>query len=127
MDPHHEKGPGVELGQANFDREVLRSKQPVIVAFLAPWSRPCHVLGGVLAEVTFACGESARVFRVNADDHPELSLWYDIQSVPTLLFFAGGSLRARLVGTTSKEAIMARLQVVSREVEVKGVPDVRNE
>jgi thioredoxin 1 len=127
MDPNPDREPDVELGQANFDKEVLRSEQPAIVAFLAPWSRPCHVLDGVLEEAASACAGRAKVFKVNADDNPELSLWYDIQSVPTLLFFVGGSLRARLVGTTSKDAIIAKLRVVSRDSEVRSFPDARDE
>ena len=103
-----------EVGEANFDSEVLKSKQPVLVAFWASWSRPCHVLESVLDEVAAACAGSVKLVRVNADDNPDLSIWYEIQSIPTLLFFVGGNVRARVVGTASKEAILSRLQSVFR-------------
>jgi thioredoxin-like negative regulator of GroEL len=48
--------------------------------------------------------------RINADDHPDLSLSYDIQSVPTLLFILEGALRARIVGTASAKAILSIVQ-----------------
>ncbi len=105
----------VEIGEANFDSEVLQSKQPVLVAFLAPWSRPCHTLRSVLDEVASACAGTVKVVKVNADDNPGLGFWHEIQSVPTLLYFVGGNLRAKVVGTASKEAVLSKLQSVARD------------
>lgn len=107
-DPH--KPCFAEVGEANFDAEVLGSGQPVLVAFVAPWSRPCRLLDAVLGEVAAACAGTLRVVKANADDNPDLSLRYDIQSIPTLLYFVGGCPRAKVVGTASKEAILARLR-----------------
>jgi len=104
------KAQPIEVGEANFESEVLESKQPVLVAFLAPWSRPCQVLGPVLDEVVTACAGSVKVTRINADDNPNLSMWYGIQSIPTLVYFVGARPRARMVGTASKEAILAQLK-----------------
>ena len=111
----------VEIGEGNFESEVLQSKQPVLVEFSAAWSRPCHVLDSVLDGVATACATKVKVIRINADDNPELSLWYDIQSIPTLLYFAAGKLRARIVGTASKEAILAKLQAVSPSGDAKSL------
>lgn len=102
--------PTAEVGEANFDSEVLKSIVPVVVAFGAPWSHPCQVLDLVLREVVTACAGKAKVVKANADDIPDLSLWYEIQSIPTLLFFVGGKVHARIVGTASKEAILSKLQ-----------------
>ncbi len=104
--------PIVEIGEATFESEVLRSRLPVLVAFRAPWSRPCQILESVLDEVATACAGSLKVVKVNADDNPDLSMWYEIQSIPTLLGFVAGTLRVKLVGTASKEAILARLRPV---------------
>ncbi len=106
LKPHNV--PPVKIGEAEFKSEVLKAKQPVLVAFLAPWSRPCQVLDAILDEVAAAYGDTVKVVKVNADDNPDLSLWYEIQSVPTLLCFVKGALRAKLVGTASKEAILAK-------------------
>ncbi len=50
--------------------------------------------------------------KVNADDNPDLSICYEVESIPTLLFFIEGRLAAKVVGTVSKEAILARLRAV---------------
>lgn len=108
----HNLPPIAEVREADFEPEVLRSSRPVLVAFYAAWSRPCHILEPTLDQVAVACAERAKVVKVNADDNPELSLWYDVQSVPSVLFFVGGSLCARLVGTVSVEALLAKLDEV---------------
>ncbi len=81
--------------------------------FWAAWSRPCRVLDSVLEEVAAACNGRVKVARTNADNNPDLGLVWKIQSVPTLLYFVDGSLRARIVGTASKEAILSKLQSVT--------------
>ncbi len=105
----------VEICEANFESEVLQSRQPVLVAFLAPWSRPCHIIGSVLNKVATACTGKVKVVKINADDNPDLSLVCEIQSIPTLLFFVNGSLRAKVVGTASTQAILSKWQSVFRD------------
>ena len=100
----------VEIGEANFHSEVVQSKVPVLVGFLAPWSQPFQVLRPVLDEVGTACAGSVKVAWVDADDNPHLSMWYRIQSIPTLLYFVDGRPRARVVGTASKERILSQLK-----------------
>jgi thioredoxin len=114
MNTNQEKALTIEVGEAEFRSQVLKAKQPVLVAFWAPWSRPCHILESALDEVASACVGRVKVVKVNADDHPELSMWFDVQSIPTLLFFVAGHFSARIVGTASKEAIISRLEAVSR-------------
>ena len=93
-----------------FTTEVLTSQQPVLVAFLSPWSRPCQVSDSVLQEIARECAGKIKVVKVNADDSLDLSLGYEIRFVPTLLYFVGGKPRERIVGTASKEAILAKLK-----------------
>lgn len=102
------------VGEVEFEPQVLQASKPVLVLFWAAWSLPCQVIDSVLAEVAARCADNVEIFRVNADDNPELSFWYDIQSIPTLLFFLDGRLQARLVGTASSEAILAKLQAAAQ-------------
>jgi thioredoxin 1 len=41
----------ITLADAKFQEEVLRSKQPVLVGFLAKWSGPCHIIAPGLREM----------------------------------------------------------------------------
>jgi len=119
MNENSDNKPIIEIGEGNFESEVLRWKQPVLVVFSAAWSRPCGVLDCVLEEVAAACNGRVKVARINADNNPDLSLFWRIQSIPTLLYFVDGNLRARIVGTASKEAILSKLRSVTEGGDAK--------
>ena len=104
----------LEVGKANFETEVIRSQQPVLVVFWAPWSGACRAFASTMNEVKSAAAPNVKLVRINADHNPELSLWYGIQSLPTLVCFVEGAVRGRIVGTTSKEAILAQLESATR-------------
>lgn len=100
------------VGEVEFEPQVLQASKPVLVLFWAAWSQPCQVIDSVLTDVAAKCAGSVEILKLNADDNPELSFWYDVQSIPTLLFFRDGRLQARVIGTASSEAILAKLQAV---------------
>ena len=94
--------------------QVLESKSAFLVAFWAPWSKPCQVIDPVLLEVAHTCAGKIEVVKVNADDNPNLSLWFGVQHIPALLYFEAGQLRGQLIGTVSKDAILAKLHSLTR-------------
>jgi thioredoxin 1 len=111
MNPTHSHCDLGSLDGTDFDSQVLHSEGAVLVAFWAPWSKPCQVMDPVLLEVAGACAGRVRVIRINADDNPDLSLRFGIQHVPTLLYFEAGRRRGHLVGTASTEAILNLLSL----------------
>ena len=122
-----QNGALLAIAAEDFKTEVLESPQPVLVEFWTPWSRPCQVLDSVVRELAVVCAGVVKVVKVNADDGLDLSLWYDIESVPTLLYFDQGKPRVRIVGTATKEAILAKLEPFSRQaVSIKSCHDDRN-
>jgi len=128
MNTNPDNGSIIEIGEANFESDVLRWKQPVLVGFTAAWSRPCQILYSVLEEVAAAVAERVKVVRINADNNPDLSLVWRIQSIPTLLYFVDGNLRAKIVGTASKEAILSKIRSVTHGGDSKTLtPDANNE
>lgn len=100
----------IEINSANFETEVLKSAQPVLVDFWAEWCGPCKMLAPVLDELATEQTGRVKVAKVNVDTNPELAARYGIQSIPTLLYFAGGEVRHQSVGVASKKAILAKLE-----------------
>jgi thioredoxin 1 len=49
------------------------------------------------------------VAKVNVDENPALAARFGIQSIPTLLYFAGGELKDQTVGAMGKRAILSKL------------------
>lgn len=110
MNPENDAGPVVLVPAVNFKTEVIEAALPVLVEFWTSWSRPCQILDSVLQELAHELAGKVKVVRVDADDSIDLSLWYDIQSIPTLIYFVAGKHCFQIVGTASKEAILAKLK-----------------
>src|ERR1700747_463197 len=103
----------LEINEANFEVEVLKSSQPVLVDFWAPWCGPCKMLSPVLDEIATEQAGKVRVAKVNLDENTGLAALFNVQAIPTLLYFAGGEVRQQSLGLTSKRAILARLEEIS--------------
>jgi len=102
-----------EINEPEFEMEVLRYAQPVLVGFLADWSKPSRLVEPVLDEVAGTCNGTTKTLKVNVDDNPDLGTIYGIQSVPTLVYFFNGTVRAKIVGMASPKAILAKLQLLT--------------
>jgi thioredoxin 1 len=100
----------IEINEASFEKDVLQSKEPVLVDFWAEWCGPCRMLGPVLDEVAAELSGRVKVAKVNVDHNPELAARFGIQSIPTLLYFAGGELRDQTVGAVPKRTIVSKLE-----------------
>jgi thioredoxin 1 len=104
-----------EINEPEFETEVLRSAQPVLVGFLTGWSKPCQLVEPILDEVAQACDGNAKIFKVNVDDNPDLGSIYAIQSIPTLVYFFNGTVRGKIIGMVSSKAILTKLKLLTPE------------
>ncbi len=98
-----------ELTDSSFDTEVLQSDVPVLVDFWAPWCGPCRMLAPVVEELAGENSGSAKVVKMNIDEHPDAAQRYGISSIPTLMLFKGGEVVERLVGVQSKGKLQEAL------------------
>jgi thioredoxin len=104
--------PIIEIDEANFETEVLKSIQPVLVEFATGWSLPSMMMDGAIDEIATELIEDLKVARVQLDRSPNLGLWYGIRCLPTILYFSDGEVRIGIFGTTNKEAILSQLRLV---------------
>jgi thioredoxin 1 len=100
----------IEVNESNFEAEVLKSAQPVVVDFWAQWCGPCKMLAPVLDELASEQAGRAKVAKVNLDENPGLAARYKVQAIPTLLYFSGGEVKEMTVGVSSKRAIQGKLE-----------------
>ena len=94
-----------EVSDNNFEQDVLKSDQPVLVDFWAAWCAPCRMLAPTVEAVAEKYAGNARVVKLNVDENPAVSQRYGIKGIPTLILFKGGKEEERVVGATSKDAI----------------------
>lgn len=102
----------LELNEGNFEEEVLKSDQPVVVDFWAAWCGPCRSMAPVIEELAVDLRGKAKVAKVNVDDNQSLAMRYGIKGIPTLLFFAGGAVVDQEVGHTPKDVIEGKINKI---------------
>jgi thioredoxin 1 len=98
-------GKVVEVGDQNFDTEVLNSSVPVLVDFWAAWCAPCRMLAPAVEAVAEKYEGKAKVVKLNVDEHMATAGKYNIRGIPTLLLFKDGVIKEQIVGNTSKDTI----------------------
>lgn len=74
----------------NFEAEVLKSAQPVLVDFYAVWCGPCRQLAPVIEELTTELADKVKIVKVDVDEAPKTPDLYNVQSIPTLILFKDG-------------------------------------
>jgi len=104
--------PIIEIDEANFETEVLKSSHPVLVEFATGWSLPSVMFDGAMDEIATDFVEDLKLATVKLDQNPNLGLWYGIRCVPTVLYFLDGEVRIGIFGTASKETILSQLRPI---------------
>jgi thioredoxin 1 len=99
----------IEINEANFEAEVLKSDRPVVVDFWAEWCGPCKMLAPVLDEIATEQNGRVKVAKVNVDGNPGLAARFDVRAIPTLLYFAGGELLHQTTGVVGRKTILSTL------------------
>jgi len=95
----------LELNDQNFEQEVLKSPQPVLVDFWAAWCAPCRMLAPTVESIAEEYADRAKVGKLNVDENILVTSRYGIRSIPTLLLFKAGQVQEQVVGATSKSVI----------------------
>jgi thioredoxin 1 len=100
----------VDVTDATFDSDVLKSDKTVVVDFWATWCGPCKMVAPVLDEIAGEHKETLTVAKLDIDANPETARNFQVMSIPTMIVFQGGKPVKQIVGAKPKAALLSDLR-----------------
>jgi len=102
-----------KVSDENFVEEVVRAEGLVVVDFGADWCGPCLRMAPILEDLAAAVAGRAKVCRLDVDESRKVAAEFKVLSIPTLVFFQEGREVDRVIGLSTKEALLAKLDALS--------------
>ena len=102
----------IELTKSSFEKEVLKSKQPVLVDFWAPWCGPCRMVSPVLEKLSSEYTSKLKMAKLNVDDNQEIAGEHDIRGIPCMVVFSNGKEVDRIVGAYPEAELRKKIDIV---------------
>jgi len=97
----------IHVTDSDFDEQVLKADQPVLVDYWAEWCGPCKMIEPLLHELADEYGDRLRIAKLNIDENQQVTSRYKIRGIPTLMIFDNGEHQATKVGALTKSALKA--------------------
>jgi thioredoxin 1 len=94
-----------KVSDADFEAQVLKATEPVVVDFWAEWCGPCKMIAPALEEIAGSLDGKVKIVKLNVDESPATAQKYGIMSIPTLMLFKNGELASRQVGAAPKQKL----------------------
>jgi thioredoxin 1 len=95
-----------KVSDADFEAQVLKATEPVVVDFWAEWCGPCKMIAPALEEIANGTlASKMKIVKLNVDENPQTAQKYNVMSIPTLMVFKNGELASRQVGAAPKSQL----------------------
>ena len=102
----------ISITQQNFEQEIVRSSQPIILDVSATWCGPCQQMMPILEELEAELGSKYKFAKLNVDEAREISIKYGVTSVPTFIFIKNNEVKDRETGYMSKEMLQEKIEKI---------------
>ncbi len=100
----------VEITDANFEEEVLKSDLPVIIDMWAVWCGPCRLIAPIMEEFATEYDGRLKVGKLDVDVNQQTAIKYGVRSIPTVLFFKNGELKDVVIGAAPRQVFKEKVE-----------------
>lgn len=99
----------VEMTDATF-KEIIRNHPLVVVDCWARWCAPCRMVAPIIEELSRDYAGRILFGKLDVDENREVSIQYNIMSIPTLLVFKNGKLVETIIGAMPKQTLEQKIK-----------------
>ena len=96
----------INVGDGDFQSQVISSENPVLVDFWATWCGPCRALAPILEDLSTEYEGRIKIAKVDVDSNQSTAAQFGVRSIPTLLLFKDGQVIGQLVGNVPKQRLV---------------------
>ena len=101
-----------EFTDSNFESEVLKSNQPVLVDFWAEWCGPCRALAPTIDKLAADYQGKVKVGKLDTDSNRDVPMRYGISAIPTVILFKDGQVAQKFIGLRKEAEFKSALEAV---------------
>jgi len=91
-------------------QEIISQDKPVLVDFYADWCGPCQMMAPVLKEVSSEFGDKVNIIKVDVDKNQPIAQRFGVRSIPTMILFKNGQIKANKAGVMTKRDLTQMIQ-----------------
>ena len=99
----------LQVTDADFD-SIVKSEQPTLIDFWAPWCGPCKAIGPVVEDLADEYEGKVTIAKMNVDDNPATPGKFGIRAIPTLILFKAGEVVDQITGSVGKSQLVALIE-----------------
>jgi thioredoxin 1 len=92
----------LDVTDATFEREILKSETPVLIDFWAEWCAPCRQIAPIVKELAVSYDGKVKIVKMNIDENPGTPGRYGVRAIPTVLAFKNGAVVGQLTGAVPR-------------------------
>jgi thioredoxin 1 len=102
----------IDVTDANFEAEVLKSSLPIVIDFWAEWCAPCRQIAPIVKDLSAQYDGKVKVVKMNIDENPATPGKYGVRAIPTVLAFKNGTVVGQITGARPRSAFEELVQRV---------------
>ncbi|KAG5669611.1 hypothetical protein PVAND_017496 [Polypedilum vanderplanki] len=100
----------------DYEDKVIRSAEPVVLAYDAPWCNECDVVAKKINEVLQQHEGKVKMVKVDITKFPEVAKENDVKQLPTVQVAVDGKVQGQIEGSLDNEDIR---KFVDRNIKTK--------
>lgn len=100
----------INLTKENFQKEVLEETKPTLVDFYADWCPPCQALHPIFESLAQKYETKVNFSRLNIGEVEGIANQYNVNTVPTIIFFKEGKEIKRITGLVSQKELEKNIE-----------------